>query len=200
MTIKFDQAKFLISVASVQYLPEDKGVEVAFVGRSNAGKSSALNALTRQKGLAKTSKTPGRTQLINFFEIDPEHRLVDLPGYGYAKVPLAQKRKWQSLIDAYLRKRQTLAGLILLMDIRHPLKTIDEDILSWAEKCGLSMHVLLTKADKVKRGVQAQTLKDVQSVLVPELMTVQCFSSTSKQGLDELKAKINQWFLDFPSA
>lgn len=195
--VKFQQAQFLVSSASVKHLPEDAGVEVAFVGRSNAGKSSALNALTRQKGLAKVSKTPGRTQLINFFEIDQRHRLVDLPGYGFAKVPVAQKKKWETLIDAYLRKRQSLCGLILLMDIRHPLKPIDVTILEWAHACELPVHVLLTKADKLKRGAQMSALNEVKKTLVPDLMTVQCFSSLSKQGLDECEQQIKAWFKAF---
>ena len=132
--------------------PNDDGCEIAFAGRSNAGKSSAINTLTRNKGLARTSKTPGRTQLINFFQLDEGKRLVDLPGYGYAKVPIAMKRKWDKHLAEYLQLRQSLAGLILLMDIRHPLQEFDLQMLNWAAQAGLPVHILLTKSDKLKRG------------------------------------------------
>lgn len=193
MSIHFNQAKFLVSSASVKYLPPDEGKEVAFVGRSNAGKSSALNTLTQQKSLARTSKTPGRTQLINFFDIDGERRLVDLPGYGYAKVPEAQKKKWQLLIDAYLRKRQSLVGLVLLMDIRHPFKPVDLQVIEWTQSCGLSLHILLTKSDKLKYGAAKKTLDEVRGALTSDLISVQLFSALNKTGLDDCQKKLNDW-------
>ncbi|PIQ43314.1 MAG: YihA family ribosome biogenesis GTP-binding protein [Gammaproteobacteria bacterium CG11_big_fil_rev_8_21_14_0_20_46_22] len=193
MRIAFQKAHFLLSVASVKQLPPDTGAEIAFAGRSNAGKSSALNTLTQQKSLARTSKTPGRTQLINFFEIDNDRRLVDLPGYGYAKVPEAQKQKWQALIDAYFRKRESLVGLVLLMDIRHPLKPFDEQVIAWAKSCSLPLHILLTKSDKLKYGAAKKTLDEVKRALPSELISVQLFSSLKKTGLDECEQVLSSW-------
>jgi len=151
-TIHLSKATFTISAPDIRKLPEDSGIEVAFAGRSNAGKSSALTTLTNQKSLARTSKTPGRTQLINVFEIGDNKRLVDLPGYGFAKVPLEMKKKWQKALGEYLEKRESLKGLVVLMDIRHPLKDLDRDLIEWAVDSELPVLALLTKADTLSQG------------------------------------------------
>lgn len=189
-----EAAEFLKSASTLQQCPPDTGAEVAFCGRSNAGKSSALNTLTGQKKLARTSKTPGRTQLINFFRLNNELRLVDLPGYGYAKVPPKMKEAWQRNIDDYLRARESLKGLVLVMDIRHPMKDFDRLMLDWSSQAELPAHILLTKADKLKRGPQQNTLLKVRREL-PENATVQVFSATSELGKRELIKKINDWLL-----
>jgi GTP-binding protein len=192
----YSQAKFLKSAARIEHLPEDTGFEVAFAGRSNAGKSSALNCLTGIRQLARTSKTPGRTQLINLFTLaDEQHRLVDLPGYGYAKVALKVKHDWQKNIAQYLEVRKSLRGLILLMDIRHPLKDLDQAMVEWAVKRELPVHILLTKADKLSRGQVLSTLLHVKKhyELYSHLLTIQTFSSLKKQGIDELIVLLNDW-------
>jgi len=193
MSPHFNAASFLTSAAKLSQCPADEGAEVAFSGRSNAGKSSAINALARQKSLARTSKTPGRTQLINFFAMDAENRLVDLPGYGYAKVPMAVKDHWHQHLDEYLRNRQCLRGMILLVDIRHPLKEFDEMMINWSLDSEMPLHILLTKADKLKRGGQQNALLGLRKHL-PEEITVQTFSATKKQGLDVLETKLREWF------
>lgn len=191
----YSKAVFLKSAARVSHLPEDSGYEVAFAGRSNAGKSSALNCLTGIKNLARTSKTPGRTQLINLFEIDEARRLVDLPGYGYAKVALQVKMEWQKNLAHYLEVRRSLKGLILLMDIRHPLKDLDLMMIDWALERELPVHILLTKADKLSRSDVKNTLLKVRKhyELATHLITVQSFSSLKKEGVGELIALLNQW-------
>ncbi|MFU8837271.1 MAG: ribosome biogenesis GTP-binding protein YihA/YsxC [Thiohalomonadaceae bacterium] len=191
----FQQAAFLTSANALTQLPPDQGSEVAFAGRSNAGKSSALNTITGQRGLARTSKTPGRTQLINFFAIGPEQHLVDLPGYGYAKVPLSVKRHWQQVLADYLRTRKALRGLILLMDIRHPFKDFDQQMLDWCNQQRMPVHILLTKADKLGRGAAGNTLQQVRKQLGKDwpLATVQLFSSLDKQGLDEVRTLLSEW-------
>ncbi len=192
MSIAFNQARFLISAAKLSQCPADTGAEVAFCGRSNAGKSSAINALCRQKNLARTSKTPGRTQLLNFFALDDHRTLVDLPGYGYAKVPMAVKDHWHKHLDEYLRHRESLRGMILLMDIRHPLKEFDVMMLEWCTEAALPLHILLTKADKLKKGPQKSSVLAVRRA-VPDSVTAQAFSAPKKLGLDELGAKIQEW-------
>lgn len=191
----YQRAVFLKSAPSLKHCPEDTGAEVAFVGRSNAGKSSSLNALTHQTGLAKVSKTPGRTQLINFFTLDETRRLVDLPGYGFAKVPIPLKEEWGKSMGVYLEKRQSLKGLVLLMDIRHPFKILDTQLLEWAVQVGRPVHVLLTKADKLPFGQQKNTLLAVQKQLATMggELSVQLFSSLKKQGMEELWAKLDVW-------
>lgn len=192
----YAQAKFLKSAAKADQLPADTGYEVAFAGRSNAGKSSALNCLTGVRQLARTSKTPGRTQLINVFTLaDESRRLIDLPGYGYAKVALNVKQDWQTNLARYLDVRQSLQGLILLMDIRHPLKELDQSMIDWALDRQLPVHILLTKADKLSRGQAQSTLLAVrkQYELVESWVSVQTFSSLKKQGVDELIVVLNQW-------
>ncbi|QLZ70663.1 YihA family ribosome biogenesis GTP-binding protein [Legionella sp. PC1000] len=192
----YSKAVFLKSAARVSHLPEDSGYEVAFAGRSNAGKSSALNCLTGIKNLARTSKTPGRTQLINLFEIDEARRLVDLPGYGYAKVALQVKMDWQKNLAHYLEVRRSLKGLILLMDIRHPLKDLDLMMIDWALERELPVHILLTKSDKLSRSDVKNTMSKVRKhyELATHLITVQSFSSLKKEGVGELIALLNQWF------
>ncbi|MDP4597617.1 MAG: ribosome biogenesis GTP-binding protein YihA/YsxC [Pseudomonadales bacterium] len=187
-----DSIHFLKSAAKLAQCPEDIGMEVAFCGRSNAGKSSAINYLTGQHKLARTSRTPGRTQLINFFTISEQLRLVDLPGYGYAKVPTAMKREWHENIDKYLRNRLSLCGLVLLMDIRHPLKPFDHTMLDWCAGAGMPLHILLTKCDKLKRGGQQNALLHVKKH-VGDLATVQLFSSTHGVGQKILLHKLSGW-------
>ncbi|MEG3765827.1 ribosome biogenesis GTP-binding protein YihA/YsxC [Alteromonas sp. 14N.309.X.WAT.G.H12] len=192
----YTKAKFTMSAPDIRHLKEDKGIEVAFAGRSNAGKSSALNTLTRQKNLARTSKTPGRTQLINIFELDEDRRLVDLPGYGFAQVPLAMKKKWQLALGEYLQKRKSLKGLVVLMDIRHPFKDLDQDLIFWAVDAGLPVLALLTKADKLKSGkrkAQLMFARDAALAFNGDV-TVQTFSSLSKTGVKEASVILDKWF------
>lgn len=192
----YTRAEFVKSAAKVEQLPADEGFEVAFAGRSNAGKSSALNCLTGIRQLARTSKTPGRTQLINLFAIDPARRLVDLPGYGYAKVALQVKHDWQKNLAHYLEVRQCLRGLVLLMDCRHPLKDLDQMMVDWALDKEIPVHILLTKADKISRSEAKNIVLKVRNhyQLHEDLVSVQAFSSLKKQGVDELIAKLNVWY------
>jgi GTP-binding protein len=198
--VNFRQAQFLVSAPSLAQCPPETGVEVAFAGRSNAGKSSAINTLTDNGKLARTSKTPGRTQLINIFTLgDESKRLVDLPGYGFAKVPLATKLQWQEHLAEYLYERRCLKGLVLLMDIRHPLQEFDQLMLGWAHKAGMPVHVLLTKSDKLNRGQTKTTLLQVTQYLRQHIYTnasVQTFSSLNKDGLGELEQTLTRWLLD----
>lgn len=193
--INYHCARFLTSAPTLADCPPDTGSEVAFAGRSNSGKSSAINTLTGQRKLARTSKTPGRTQLINFFALSDRQRLVDLPGYGFAKVPPAVKREWEKHLEDYLMRRQSLHGLVLLMDIRHPLRDFDATMIQWAAGCGMPVRVLLTKADKLKRGAAANTLLAVRKQLAGygELVQVQLFSALKGDGLDELRAQLDVW-------
>ena len=192
----FRKAQFLVSANRLEQLPADDGAEVAFAGRSNAGKSSALNAICDQQGLARTSKTPGRTQLLNVFPVgDPAARLVDLPGYGYAKVPEAMRLHWRGVIDTYLRNRASLKGLVLVMDARHPLKEFDRHMLEFGAASGRACHCLLTKADKLSRSEGLRTLAAVRKELAtfaPEA-TAQLFSSHAKTGLDEARTLVAGW-------
>lgn len=192
--LHYNNATFLTSSPTLAELPADEGLEVAFIGRSNAGKSSALNTITGIKGLARTSKTPGRTQMINFFNLDTHRRLVDLPGYGYAKVPLAIKQRWQKYINEYLQTRTSLRGLILIMDIRHPLKEYDQQYIEWAVNSDVPTHILLTKSDKLSRGAAINTLLEVRKAL--ELfpgISVQLFSSLNRAGLEEALMCLDAW-------
>jgi len=195
-SIFYRRASFLISAAKLDQCPLDSGYEVAFAGRSNAGKSSAINTLCDQTGLARTSKTPGRTQLLNFFELDEQRRLVDLPGYGYAKVAVSIKKDWQGSLSHYLEERNCLRGLILMMDVRHPLKDFDVQMLEWAAHIGLPVHVLLTKADKLKKGPASASLLQVRKFLneMDAGHTVQLFSSLKKTGLPEAFTVLDRWF------
>ena len=204
--INFQAATFTTSAPSLSQCPDDTGCEVAFAGRSNAGKSSAINTLTRIRGLARISKTPGRTQMINFFAVGEGRRLVDLPGYGYAKVPIAMKIQWDKHLAEYLQERNSLGGLILLMDIRHPLQDYDQQMLNWAAQAGLPVHVLLTKSDKLKRGPAKNMLMTVEKRLrdmdpACTLLSVQTFSSLKKDGLPQLEAQLSHWLnADFNDA
>ncbi len=195
--LNYPTARFMISAPTLALCPDDTGAEVAFAGRSNAGKSSAINALTQQNALARTSRTPGRTQLINFFTVmnDESRRLVDLPGYGYAKVPEAVKIEWQKHLSDYLRGRFSLRGLVLLMDVRHPLTEFDQMMLDYADQRGMPVHILLTKADKLKRGPASAALQKVRSRLKEweDIVSVQLFSSLKLDGVDTLSQKLDQW-------
>ena len=192
----YTNAVFDKSAAKLSQCPTDIIREVAFAGRSNAGKSSALNCLTDQKKLARTSKTPGRTQLINFFRLgESKLALVDLPGYGFAKVPVKLKNEWQKELETYLNRRQALCGLVLLMDIRHPLKEFDNAMLDWAQEAGMPIHIMLTKADKLKRGPAQSTMLKVKKAVkdLGDLVTVQTFSSQNGEGLPQLQKQLNKW-------
>jgi GTP-binding protein len=193
--MNFQAASFLTSAAKLSQCPPDEGAEVAFAGRSNAGKSTCINAITRQKKLARTSKTPGRTQLMNFFSLSDTQRLVDLPGYGFAQVPLEVKREWQKHLEDYLRHRSSLKGLVLLMDVRHPLQEFDRNMLAWALQARLPVHVVLTKTDKLNRGPAQNSLLSVRQELhkMDPSIHVQLFSEPHKQGLDELHTRLTQW-------
>lgn len=189
------QAAFMISAAKVDQCPPDEGFEVAFAGRSNAGKSSALNTLTHAN-LARTSKTPGRTQLLNFFTLDEERRLVDLPGYGYAKVPIPLKQHWQKHLEAYLGSRESLVGLILMMDIRHPLTEFDRMMLDWSQASHMPLHILLTKADKLTFGAAKNALLKVRQDIHKGWGTnasIQLFSAPKRQGIEEAQAVLAGW-------
>lgn len=196
--VNFRNAKFITAFSAKSKPPEDRFIEVAFAGRSNAGKSSSLNALTGQNKLARTSSKPGRTQQINFFGIDEKRFLVDLPGYGYAAVSKSLKEEWQGLMEGFLRSRQSLRGVVIIMDIRHPLKENDIQMIEWCDERALKMHLVLTKADKLKKNKINQTLfavqKDVKDITTE--ITVQAFSAETKLGLSELKAKLNEWMIN----
>jgi len=201
MTAKpvLNRAQFHTSAAQLRDLPFSRA-EVAFAGRSNAGKSSSINLLTRKNRLAFTSKTPGRTQLINFFELDADIYLVDLPGYGYAKVPPEVKAKWEGLLSRYLQEAEALVGMVLIMDARHPLTPLDRQMLDWFTPTGKPVHILLSKADKLSNSEKALTLRRVKQELATrelaarEHVTVQLFSSLSRLGTEEAAALIEGWF------
>lgn len=191
------QAKFINSSPDLKSTPPDIGLEIAFAGRSNAGKSSAINTLTRQSNLARTSKTPGRTQALNFFEINEQQRFVDLPGYGYAKVPLPVKQKWEKLMETYLTKRESLCGMLLVMDVRHPLTEFDWQMIEWCQHTQLPLHIILTKADKLNFGAAKSVMLQIQKELneLPMPLTIQLFSSLKKSGVEEIHAALNRLFL-----
>lgn len=192
----YRRASFLISAAQASQFPAEDGMEVAFAGRSNAGKSSAINTLCENKNLARTSKTPGRTQLINFFSLDEQRLLVDLPGYGYAKVPEQIRRDWQKLMESYLTQRQSLCGLVIIMDVRQPLKDYDLQMLEWCQHFATPSHILLTKADKLSRNQANQVLYKVQRTLKEENFdaSTQLFSALNKTGIEALQEKLNDWY------
>lgn len=200
--LNYHTASFIISAPTLALCPDDTGAEVAFAGRSNAGKSSAINALTQQTALARTSRTPGRTQLINFFSVmnDEARRLVDLPGYGYAKVPESVKLEWQKHLAEYLRNRFSLRGLVLLMDVRHPLTEFDQMMLNYADQREMPVHILLTKSDKLKKGPANAALQKVRARLKEweDLVSVQLFSSLKRDGVDTLSQKLDQWLYTPP--
>ena len=196
-TLNFNKVHFVTSAPDIRHLPNDGGVEIAFAGRSNAGKSSAWNTLTKHKNLARTSKTPGRTQLINLFELEPGKRLVDLPGYGYAQVPLEMKLKWQKSLAEYLQRRESLKGLVILMDIRHPLKDTDMNMLEWSSHRQLPVMLLLTKADKLSPGPRNnQVIKVRQAVAnLGSQIQVEAFSSLTNIGVEKLAQTLTEWYV-----
>ncbi len=194
--LDYTRACFVKSASRLSDLPPDSGVEVAFAGRSNAGKSTAINTITGRKGLARTSKTPGRTQLINTFELVPDGpRLMDLPGYGFAKVPERVKQQWAGLLDGYFRNRQSLRGLVLMMDVRRPLTDFDQQMLAWCSDAGLPCHVLLTKADKLSRGAGGGALQKTRAALakLPGEFSAQLFSGLKRTGVEEARQKLDEW-------
>lgn len=199
MPLDLRQTKFLKSAAAVRDLPPDRGAEVAFAGRSNAGKSSAMNAITGINGLARASKTPGRTQLLNFFEVGPDARLVDLPGYGFAEVPVEVRAGWQAMLEGYLAERAALRGLMLVMDIRHPLKDLDQQLIGWARSRALPVHALLTKADKLSTAQAQRTGQEVAKALHATLgpgAGVTVFSATKGTGKDAARKAVLTWLND----
>jgi GTP-binding protein len=193
----FQHARFLTGAQHAASLPPDRGFEVAFVGRSNSGKSSSINAIAGRRALARTSKTPGRTQQINFFDLGEERRLVDLPGYGYAEVPDSLRRDWQPLIEGYLDQRGSLRGLILTADCRRPLDELELMILAWCRRRRMPVHVLLTKSDKLSRSAGQSALQAWRRGMEADTeVTVQLFSATAKDGLEVAREQVLTW-LDF---
>lgn len=192
----YQKATYLMSAPSLEKCPPDFRYEVAFVGRSNSGKSSALNLITSQKNLARTSKTPGRTQMINFFELDADRALVDLPGYGFAKVNIKLKQLWEAELAEYIEKRQALRGVVLMMDSRHPMQPLDVMMLDWTYELGLPVRILLTKADKLSKNQANQALFSLQKTLKQfyPLASAQLFSTLKKQGLDQIWLQLDKWF------
>lgn len=195
MKNNYQQTCFILGTLDLRLAPPDTGIEVAFAGRSNAGKSSALNVITQQRSLARISKAPGRTREINFFQVRDDLRLVDLPGYGFARVAKSMKHQWQRHIARYLETRQSLCGVVLLMDIRHPLKEYDQQVLGWCSAARLQTHVLLTKADKLKRGPAKASLLRVREELkaLHPTATIQLFSAHTREGSEELQHVLNAW-------
>lgn len=195
--IHYQNTHFITSAPDIRHLPDDDGIEIAFAGRSNAGKSSALNRLTNQKSLAKTSKTPGRTQLINLFKVTEGCQIVDLPGYGFAQVPLEMKKKWQKSLGEYLQQRSSLKGLVVLMDIRHPMKDLDKQLVLWAVECAIPVQVLLTKADKLKSGARKAQLNQIRqdALSFGGDVSIDVFSSLNGLGVDTLRNKLDSWFM-----
>jgi GTP-binding protein len=195
MTISFTNARFFTGAHKLHQCPPDTAREVAVAGRSNAGKSSALNAITGIKGLARTSKQPGRTQQINYFELGEQQYLVDLPGYGFAKVPPKMRAHWDQTLSAYFDSRQSLQGLVVIMDIRHPLRDLDWQLIEWANELGIPVHCLLTKSDKQSNGKNAAVLEKSRRLLAglnPDI-SIQLFSAVSGRGIDEVRKVIRNW-------
>ncbi len=192
----YQQAKFLLSVATLDQLPPDEGSEVAFIGRSNAGKSSVINKLTHNKNLARVSKTPGRTQFINLFTLDESKRIADLPGYGYARVPQELREQWLDRMEAYFEERQCLKGLIVVMDIRHPLQELDQNILAGCQQAEMPVHILLNKADKLTNNQRRQTENIVKNAIVDygSLVSFQTFSALKSDGVEKLQQVLERWF------
>lgn len=199
----FQNAQFFTTVNHLKDLPETSA-EIAFVGRSNAGKSSAINTLCNHVRLAYVSKTPGRTQHINFFRLSNQHFMVDLPGYGYAQVPEAIRTHWVKLLGDYLQKRKQIIGLILIMDARHPLKPLDKQMLEFFATTGRPVHILLSKADKLSKNEQNKTLslvkQSLQVLMEKQEISVQLFSSLKKTGIDEVEKVVGEWFSRLPEA
>ncbi len=192
----YRQAKFLLSAQDISHFPADTGREVAFVGKSNVGKSSVINSITNQTGLARTSKTPGRTQHINFFSINDDVRLVDLPGYGFAHVPASVRKQWGIVINDYFNYRQSLAGLVLIIDIRRELCIEDENIIAWCQGRNINLHLLINKADKLPFGQKKQVLGRFEREHSSTGITMQLFSAASQDGLDPLLQTLNRWLFE----
>ncbi len=192
----YHQTQYSTSAHSLSQLPEEQGIEIAFAGRSNAGKSSAINAITRINGLAKVSRTPGRTQLINYFNVDEQRFLVDLPGYGYAKVSQKQRRHWEFTLQKYLERRRSLRGLIIVMDIRHPLQDLDWQMIQWCHNAQLELHILLTKADKLSKSAANKALYACEHALSEAgiAASLQVFSALKYQGIDDMHSVLDEWF------
>lgn len=197
-TLNLNYISFLKSAPNLACSPPDIGIEVAFVGRSNAGKSSAINTIVGRNGLAKTSKTPGRTQMINYFEVDEDRRLVDLPGYGFAKIPEKVKQQIENLLSDYLFGRQCLFGIFMLMDIRHPLTSYDKQLLDFMAQTKKPIHILLTKCDKLKRGAANNTLLSVKKSLAAydHQITIQTFSALKRFGVEQALDRLENWYFD----
>jgi GTP-binding protein len=193
----YPHAHFLLSANRAQQFPSDAGSEVAIAGRSNAGKSSAINAITNRRDLARTSKTPGQTQLLNFFELEPEHRLVDLPGYGFAKVPPALKAHWEELVGIYIRSRRSLTGLVLVVDSRRGLKQEDADLIEWMLESGREAHVLLSKCDKLSRSEAREKLRETERELDGRA-SAQLFSAVSREGVEEARRALEMLLIKNP--
>ena len=192
MAISFRQAKYITSAFELSQLLPDEGLEIAFAGRSNAGKSSAINCLAQQKGLCKTSKTPGRTQLINFFALDPQRRLVDLPGYGYARVPKKMRSHWDQVLSSFLLERNALKGLVIVVDIRRGITDLDQALFDMVESA-LPIHVLLTKSDKLSRSAVKNQVVRTQQQIAHTQNTVSALSTLNRQGLEQLEQRCKQW-------
>ena len=195
MSISFKQAKFITSAFELSQLLPDTGAEVAFAGRSNSGKSSAINCLTRQKGLCKTSKTPGRTQLINFFELDQDRRLVDLPGYGFAKVSKQMRNHWDAVLTTFLLERQALKGLVIVVDIRRGIGDLDHALIDMIAG-SLPLHILLTKSDKLSRAATQKAMATARAELLDPNQSVSTLSILTRRGLESLEQKCLEWLAD----
>ena len=189
-------AQFRISVPQPAQLPDDNGIEVAFAGRSNSGKSSTINVLCQQRNLARTSRTPGRTQHLVVFDLDPDRRLIDLPGFGYAKVSKTMRAHWEKTLPNYLEQRRSLRGMMLLMDVRHPLKPVETTLIEWCSRTDIALHVLLNKSDKVSRGEGARALELVHRELARygDTASAQLFSAEKRHGRDQALAVLGAWF------
>lgn len=192
----YTHSRYFCSAHKLSQLPPDEGIEIAFAGRSNAGKSSALNTITRSKALARVSRTPGRTQLINFFQVDDGRFLVDLPGYGYAKVPAATRRHWQHTLNQYLETRKALLGLFLIMDIRHPLQPLDWQMIEWCMSAETKLHILLTKSDKLSHSAALKALHETHRQLEAAQVdaSLQTFSALKQIGLEDAHSVLDEWF------
>ena len=184
----------MLSVNAFEQLPEDTGKEVAFAGRSNVGKSSVINTITGNRQLARTSKTPGRTQHLNYFGLSGQDRLVDLPGYGYARVSQRVQQHWGKLLDRYFQERKSLVGLVLVMDVRHPLKEYDTQMLDWCNSAGLPVHILLNKSDKLSRGASKSSLHTIRQQINYSNVQLQLYSALKRTGIEQARQVLDQWF------
>lgn len=195
MAVDYRAVHFLCSAQRPRDYPPDEGLEVAFAGRSNAGKSSAINAVTGRRDIARTSKTPGRTQLLNFFALDPQRRLVDLPGYGYARVPEAVRRQWRGMVERYLGQRRSLRGIVVVLDIRRGLTDLDLQLLRWCAAARLPIHLLASKSDKLGRGAATEALRAIGRDLEREGLTAtrQLFSASRGTGIDRARERLDHW-------